>query len=134
MKKLKQIEFNEELIGKVGIVINFRKPDATPPEIFISKMLKSLGNNCYITAIDESGYMWSLHKNGRFMDEFVDTPTDERDLLMYQEVESRVFYVNEYEEGLGLICHTKEEAISANLKSVYRGVYIRTIKLVEEIE
>jgi hypothetical protein len=129
MKKLKQIEFNEELIGKEGIVINFRKPDVVPPEVFVSEHRKAAGF-LYITAINENGTFYNVSKHGKF----IEGENKNEDLLMYQEVESRVFYVNEYEEGLGLICHTKEEAISANLKSVYRGVYIRTIKLVEEIE
>jgi len=128
MKKLKQIEFNEELIGKEGIVINFRKPDATPPEVIVSKHRKAAGKDNYIIAIDKGGCFHQLSEKGKFIEE----GDNDEDLLMYQEVEIRVFYVNEYQEGLGLICHSHENAIS-NINLEPDAIYIRTIKLVEDI-
>ena len=127
MKKLKQIEFNEELIGKEGIVINFRKPDAVPPEVFVSEHRKAAGLY-YIYAIDANGVFYNVSKRGKY----IEGQDNNEDLLMYQEVESRVFYVNEYEEGLGLLCHKEEDVLSA--RQFNPNGYIRTIKLVEEIE
>jgi hypothetical protein len=129
MKKLKQIEFNEELIGKKGIVINFRKPHDTPPEVFVSEYRKDLGKDCYVIAIDKDGNFHQFHEKGRFIKGL----NRDEDLLMYQEVESRVFYVNEYEDFLSLPHPTKEDAIS-NIELDSNATYIRTIKLVEEIE
>ena len=126
MKKLKQIEFNEELIGKEGIVINFRKPHNTPLEVLVSKNRKIAGRDTYIIAIDKDGDCTHLHEEGRFSK----GEKGDLDLIMYQEVELRVVYVNEYQEGrIGRAYSSLGDA----LKNAEPG-YIRTIKLVEERE
>jgi len=130
MKKLKQIEFNEELIGKEGIVINFRKPDDTPPEVFVSNHRKASGKENYIIAIDKGGGFHQLSEKGKFIEE----GDNDEDLLMYQEVEAMVFYVNEYRDFTSFNVYlTKEDAI-AHIHSDAKKAYIRTIKLVEEVE
>jgi hypothetical protein len=129
MKKLKQIEFNEDLIGKKGIVINFRKPDAVPPEVFVSEHRKAL-DLYYISAINVNGTFHNVDKNGTYE---VGRLSDV-DLLMYQEVEYMVFYINEYRDFTSSNVYlTKEDAI-AHIHSDAKKAYIRTIKLVEEIE
>ena len=129
MKKLKQIEFNEELIGKVGIVINFRKPDATPPEVIVSEHRKAAGLY-YIYAIDVNGNLYRVDKNGSYE---VGRLSDV-DLLMYQEVEVMEFYINDYRNFTSSNVYlTKEDAI-ALIHPDHNAMYIRTIKLVEEIE
>ena len=131
MKKLKQIEFNEELIGKEGIVINFRKPDDTPPEVFVSNHRKASGKENYIIAIDKGGGFHQLSEKGKFIEE----GDNDEDLLMYQEVEAMVFYVNEYQEGhISQVHHSLEHALNASKLNSDQNGYIRTIKLVEEIE
>jgi hypothetical protein len=116
MKKLKQIEFNEELIGKEGIVVCLGD-SKVPLEVFVSKTRK---NNPIIIVL-EDGNVCTLAERFSY-----------NNLAMYQEVESRVFYINEYQEGLGLICHKEEDALAA--RQFNPNGYIRTIKLVEEIE
>jgi hypothetical protein len=131
MKKLKQIEFNEELIGKEGIVINFRKPDDTPPEVFVSNHRKASGKENYIIAIDKRGGFHQLSEKGKFIEE----RDNDEDLLMYQEVEIRVFYVNEYRDavhGYSHLYNSLEVALQYSERN--NTTYIRTIKLVEEIE
>ena len=126
MKKLRQIEFNEELIGKEGIVVCLGD-SKTPLEVFVSKTRKNLNKDCPILTIDENGTFEAFTSNGLLKMGF----TSKYNLTMYQEVEPRVFYVNEHQEGLGLICHKEEDALVA--REFNPNGYIRTIKLVEEI-
>lgn len=126
MKKLRQIEFNEELIGKEGIVVCLGD-SKTPLEVFVSKTRKNLNKDCPILTIDENGTFEAFTSNGLLKMGF----TSKYNLTMYQEVEPRIFYVNEYQDYVSLPYLTKEDAYT-NI-DLDQEIYIRTIKLVEEI-
>jgi hypothetical protein len=127
MKKLVEIPFNYELIGKEGIVVKFRNGKTC--EVFVSKNAIKSNGDYPVVAFDSSGEHDTYTKNGLYLNNH---EGDTNDLIMYQEVEvkePRVIWVNLYPDNSGYVYPTKEDA-----ESIQGIACIGTFKFIEVIE
>jgi hypothetical protein len=128
MKKLVEIPFNHELIGKEGIVVKQRNGEMC--EVFVSKNAIISNLLCPVFAFDCGGMLTEHTIQGKF-DE--DGNISEYDLIMYQEIEikePRVIWVNFYENAIFGIYSTKKGADDFSVK----GESYETVKFIEVIE
>jgi hypothetical protein len=127
MKKLVEIPFNHELIGKEGIVVKQRNGETC--EVFVSKNGISSNLFCPVFAFDSCGLITEHTIEGIFDK---DDNNSEYDLIMYEEKEvkePRVIWVNLYPDNTGYVYPTKESAEEQKM-NFSKG----TFKFIEVIE
>lgn len=129
MKKLIEIEFNHELIGKEGIVIKYRNGKEIG-DIYLSAAKMKLRRDYPILSIDESGDSVWHALNGIYR---ADTSPHPLDLIMFEEIEvkePRVIWVS-FDE-LGKISETSRS--SSGVKKWSRFKPVKFIEVIEEGE
>lgn len=119
----KQIEFDHTLLGKEGISVQTR--EGHEAEVFVSKNRLNIGSDYPIFAVvNDSVYRHTI--NGK---NWKNKTQDNHDLIMYQEVEPRVIWVNIYPNNERYY-HLKKEDAEQNKRSDC----VETVKFIEVIE
>jgi len=104
MKKLVEIPFNHELIGKEGIEVKYRSGRKVLEAHYFKK---TSDKDCIISTCEEK-HLWGHKITGRYTDR--DSPLD---LIMYQEVEVKEPRVIWTVESLNGIIISKSDTLQA---------------------
>ena len=129
MKKLKEIPFNHELIGKEGIEVKYRNGKEVG-DIYLSATRMFQKKEYPILSVDKSGDCSWHALNGNYHPQDCNHPIN---LIMYKEIEvkePRVIWVNIYESGAYGAHPTAERAANCAVK----GEKHETVKFIEVIE